>query len=127
MLNRLARGGKVAQNPPPTAGLPGINAKVISVIYTVCLLTQKDGNVSAVAPDLPDTLAEDSDHQRALTKVHLRMEKAVADLLLDNRPVPPPRSPSEIAGLPEYAGHEVVTIDINPVHLAAVARHQGRR
>jgi len=96
------------------------------VIYTVCLSTQKDGKVSAVAPDLPDSFAEDRDHQRALTKVHLRMEKAVSDLLLENRPVPPPRSPSEIAGLPEYAGHEVVTIDINPVHLAAVARHQGR-
>jgi len=127
MSNRLARGVKVAQNPPSTAGRPDYQLERNIVIYTVCLLTQKDGSVSAIAPDLPDTLAIDSDHQRALTKVHLRMEKAVSDLLLDNCPVPPPRSPSEIAGLPEYAAHEVVTIDINPVHLAAVARHQGRR
>ncbi len=96
------------------------------MLYPVCLITSDHGLITASAPDLPDTCAIDIDRQRALTKVHLRMEKAVSDLLIADQPVPAPRSKKALAELPEYAGHDIVSIDINPVHLAAVARHQSR-
>jgi len=97
------------------------------LLYSVCLTTNDKGLISASAPDLPDTLVLDSDRQRVLTKVHLRMEKAVSDLLIAEQPVPIPRSRKALAGLPEYADHDIVRIDINPTHLAAVARHQNRK
>lgn len=90
------------------------------------MITHHTGLVTAVAPDLPDTDAQDQDRQRALTKVHLRMEKAVSDLMIADLPVPLPSNIKALEKLSEYLEHEIVGIDINPVHLAAVARHQGR-
>ena len=96
------------------------------MIYPVCVTTNPAGLVTAVAPDLPNTGAQDPERERALTKVHLRMEKAVSDLMIADLPVPLPSNKAALEKLSEYREHEIVGIDINPVHLAAVARHQGR-
>ena len=97
------------------------------MLYPICLSTNETGMFTAFSPDLPDTQVENEDRQRTLTKVHLRMEKAVSDLILDNQPVPEPSSKTELDSRPECSHQEIVEIDINPVHLAAVARHQGRK
>ena len=97
------------------------------MLYPVCLTHDADGHVKLTAPDFDKLSARDADRQRALTRVHLKMEGVASQLLLDGAPLPTPSSVEDILNDDAWAGSEVLIIDINPVHLAAVARHQAGR
>lgn len=78
------------------------------------------------APDLPECRVEDSDRDRALTRVHLSLEGTIANRLIAGLDEPAVSSIDALRRKPDYAEAEITLIHINETHLRAVARHQTR-
>jgi len=95
------------------------------LLYPVCITMDSQRRVSITAPDFDGLSVTDPDKQRALTRIHLLMEGAASRLLIDSASLPAASEAHEIKARPAYSDCEVLGIDINPVHLAAVALHQA--
>ena len=97
------------------------------MLYPVCLSVQEENRHQIVAPDFRHLVVLDTDRSRALTRMQLRIEGAVSELLIRGAAAPTPSNPAEFRSDPEFIGCEVLQIDIHPLQLQAVARHQTRR
>lgn len=94
------------------------------MLIVVCARTNALGHCEITVPDLPECDVTDPELGRALTRVHLRLEGAIAERMIAGQSLPETRSLAEIRSLTD--GADCYEIHINPVHLGAVARHQSK-
>ncbi len=92
------------------------------MLVPVCITTDADGRFTATVPDIPGVSASGSVLGRTLTRIHLKLEGHVSELLLAERALPEVRTLAEIRDAePKCDCYE---IHINLTHLRAVAKHQ---
>lgn len=97
------------------------------MLYPVCLSIDDQNHHRIVAPDFDNLAVLDTDRPRALTRMQLRIEGAISELLMHDVALPAPSHIDELRERPELMGCEVLQIDIHPLQLQAVARHQAGR
>ncbi|MCP4275969.1 MAG: type II toxin-antitoxin system HicB family antitoxin [Gammaproteobacteria bacterium] len=92
------------------------------MLVPVCITKEADGRLLASVPDIPDVTASGSELDRTLTRIHLKLEGYVSELLLAEQPLPEIRTLKEIQNSVQIA--DCYEIHINLMHLQAVAKHQ---
>jgi hypothetical protein len=92
------------------------------VLIPVCIVSQEEGELLATVPDIPGVTASGSELGRTLTRIHLKLEGFISNLLLAEKSLPEVRTLDAIRVAEPSA--DCYEIHINLTHLRAVARHQ---
>ena len=95
------------------------------MLVPICVKQQQDGRLIATVPDMPGVSASGSELGRTLTRIHLKLEGYISELLLADQPVPEVRTLAQVRGMDSVT--ECYEIHINLTHLRAVAKHQWGR
>ena len=96
------------------------------MLVPVFIARDSDNGFVAVAPDFPGCIARGAELGRTITRIHLQIEGRVSDLLISGQAVPPIDFPEKKSNTESAGPGQLYPIDINLVHLAAVAQHQTR-
>ena len=94
------------------------------MLFTV-YVTGEGSHYHAMTPDVPDCEATGTDLSQTLARVHLEIEAQIGQMLLAGKPLPSPRSLTEISHLPDYEHGGLYEIYVDDHQLAAMAVHQA--
>ena len=97
------------------------------MLVPVYISRESDQTFLAIAPDFPGCTARGSELGRTITRIHLKLEGRVSDMLIRGEPLPAVSEQEATGDEPVTDAGHGYQIHINLVHLAAVARHQTRR
>lgn len=97
------------------------------MLITVVIENLPNGDLRAVAPDLPGCTLTGPDDGNALARMRLAIEGALADLLLDGKPIPVVMSAASWRLDPRFRTSRCYEVHMNLGHIEAVGRHQRDR
>ncbi|HJP05803.1 MAG: hypothetical protein CL799_07555 [Chromatiales bacterium] len=97
------------------------------MLIPVVIQKEADGQFRGTVPDLPGCEATGAELGPALTRVHLKIEGRISELLIAGETLPEPNTLDAIRQRPENRELACYEIHINLTHLRAVARHQAGR
>jgi predicted RNase H-like HicB family nuclease len=97
------------------------------MLFPIVVQIDADGQFRGTVPDLDGCDATGGELGQTLTRVHLKIEGRISELLIAGEELPEPNTLDAIQQRPENRDLPCYEIHINLVHLRAVAKHQAGR